>query len=103
VDAHEFLARHRQQPEGIVLAQVGLDREGQAAQVLQARDVLRVSHAGGVQALARDWHRAQQAVHERAQALELQRVQALARYGLDLRGDGCVHPSCARGWRSGQG
>jgi hypothetical protein len=40
VHAEDFLARHREQPERIVLAQVGLLEERDAREVLEGVDVL---------------------------------------------------------------
>jgi hypothetical protein len=72
-----------------VVAQVGLGAERQAAQIVEALDLLG-GGPGGVEALARGRDALEQARGDGAQALQLQRLEALARGGLDLR-------ACARG------
>jgi hypothetical protein len=100
--AHELLARHREQAEGVVLAQVGLGGERQAAQIVEALDLLG-GGPGGVEALARGGDAVQQARDDRAQALQLQPLQALARRGLDLRACARGRSNVVRGWPPAQG
>jgi hypothetical protein len=83
VHAHEPLARHRQQPERVVLAQVLLAGEGQAGDVLERADHAGRLDAGGVQALAQRRGAGQHPLDRRAQAPELQCAQQLARPALD--------------------
>jgi len=73
------------QAERVVLAQVGLGGERQPYEVVEAADVLRLRDAGGAKAFACRRDAFEEAIDQRAQALELQRLEALARAGLDLR------------------
>jgi hypothetical protein len=78
VDAHDLLARHGEQPERVVLAQVGLGREGQPREIVERGDLSRVGDARGVQALAHRRDIGEQAGHGRTQAFELQRGELVA-------------------------
>ena len=79
MDAHELLARDGQQAERVVLAQVGLLGERQPREVVERADRLRRVDARGAQPLASGERAASSAADGRAQPLELQRAQLLAR------------------------
>jgi hypothetical protein len=67
-----------------VVAQIGLEGEGQAAQVVHGFHVLR-RHAMGIHALAMQGHVVIGVLQHLAQAIELQHGQGFAWHGLDLR------------------
>ena len=92
VHAHELLARNREQPEGVVVAQVGLGGEGQAREVVERRISSRPSRA----AVARrrsSWQCAQPFAVERFDGVP----DRVLRRGAER------HSSAPRGWRRARG
>jgi hypothetical protein len=97
MDPNELLASDREEAERVVVVELGLGGERKACDVVEAGDVARRRHAGRVQALTRRRDALEQPAHHRAQTLELQRLEPLARRDLDLRGCAHVRSSGARG------
>jgi len=84
VDADELLARHGEQPEGVVLAQLALRAERQPDQVVERADVTGRFDAARAQALAAAGHGGHEPVDGVPQSLELERLEPLARRGFDV-------------------
>ena len=82
MDAGDALARHGEQIEGIVEAEVLLDRERELRQVVQGPEIGR-AHAGLVEALPVVGDIVVDALEGRAQPDELQRRDLVAARGLD--------------------
>jgi hypothetical protein len=81
VDARQLLDRAREEPERIVVAQVVLDREGQAAQIVEVAQRVGVQ-PGGVEPLALPGHVRPGVGQRLAQPRELQRGELVARHRL---------------------
>ena len=77
MDARDLLARHGEQAEGVVVAQVLLDGEGELREVAQLLQVVRV-HALGVEGLAVVRHVVVGVLQRGLQALQLQRGDLVA-------------------------
>ena len=81
VDPDEFFARHREQAEREIVAQVGLGREREAREVRERLDVLGPG-AGGVELAPHGRYGLVGALHRPPQLRELQRREIVARHGL---------------------
>ncbi len=84
MDARNLLARYREQPEGIVVAEVVLPRERKPEEVVERANCVG-SDARLVEALAVEPDPLVDVVHERAQALGLQLAKPPARHRLGGR------------------
>jgi hypothetical protein len=82
VDADDLVARHREHPERVRVAEVVLAREREAAQVVDRRDVLRFRVR---EALAVERDVLLDVVDQRPKAVSLERPQPLARECLRFR------------------
>ena len=81
VQPHQVLARHREQAEGVIVAQVRFDREREARDVGEGLEIVR-AHAGAVELAAIMRNLGMGARDRLLQAAKLQRREIAARHGL---------------------
>ena len=106
VDAHDLVHRHREEAERVRVAEVRLRRERQPPEIVERADPVG-SDPGGREPVPVEGH-AGRALHERAEALELEPPELGSRQGLDRRRQGAHgRASSRRGpslrtWRRGR-
>ena len=84
MDADDFLHRHGKQVVRVMIAQVVLDRKGQAADVIQRLDILRLD-AERVQSFFIHGHTLVNIGHRLLQTLQLQRLHFGTTHRFDFR------------------
>jgi hypothetical protein len=100
VDAHDLLARHREHPERVRVAQVLLARERELREVLEGAAVVRVDTVR-VERLAVERDVVVRVPQRPPQPLQLQRGELVARRGLDrgpAHGDPASGHACRPLW-----
>ena len=81
MQAQQLIARHREHAERIVVAQIGLHREGKAREIGERLEIARLD-AGGVEFLLVMRNLVVGALERGLQAGELQCLELVARHGL---------------------